>query len=351
MHNHLKLIAHLIFLFILPFSSYAQTADTTNTRGTYKYKLPILGKKAYEKGYNFPLPHGVLLGTLYNKQGIILKDFEMAIADPDTPEETLTYYDLEGILDFGPSEGRINTLNVRFDTWILPFLSVSGILGRVWGEQSISFSIVGSDLIESVTDIEGQYYGVNLLGIVPLGPVNLAADYSWTWTTNKRLDKPVLVKVGGIRVVKQIKTKTPHKYFAFWAGAQSQKLTSQTSGNIAFDEALGITEEDKENLDNHWDKVLNDEVVVKQSPITGRDLYWSDLTPFEQQLRQGAYDLVRGAVDSNVFYKFNKQLQYDWNMLLGANFQFNKRWGLKAEYGFLKEKQSLMISLDYRFGL
>jgi hypothetical protein len=114
-----------------------------------------------------------------------------------------------------------------------------------------------------------------------------------TWTTNKRLDKPVLVKVAGLRAIKQIKTNTPNRYVAVWAGVQSQNLDNQTSGNIAFDEALGITEEDKMKLDNHWDNVLNDEVVIKQSPVTGRDLYWSDLTPVEQQLRQSTFDLVR----------------------------------------------------------
>jgi hypothetical protein len=275
----------------------------------------------------------------------------MAIAEPGLSESDLNYTGLEGVLDFGPSEGRVNTLNARVDTWVLPFFCVSGIFGKVWGEQTISFSLLGSDFVESVTDIEGQYYGINILAVVPLGPVNLAGDYSWTWTTNQRLDEPVLVKVAGMRVIKRIKTNRPDRYVAVWGGAQSQKLTSQTSGNIAFDEALGITEEDKESLDNHWDNVLNDEVVVKQSPITGNDLYWSDLTAVEQGLRQGAYDLVRGVADSNVYYKFNKQLEYDWNMLLGVNYQHNKRWGAKAEYGFLKEKQSLMVSIDYRFGL
>jgi len=351
MNLYLKLIIVFLVLCMLPFSGYAQKLDSTKTREPYKYLFPILGKKAYEKGYDLPLPHGVLIGTIFNKQGIELNDFKMAIAEPGLSESELDFRSLDGILDFGPSEGRINTLNARIDTWVLPFFAVSGIFGKVWGEQTISFSVVGSDLIESVTDIEGQYYGINLLAIVPLGPINLAGDYSWTWTTNKNLDKPVLVKVAGIRVIKQIKTNTPHRYIAVWAGAQSQKLASQTSGNIAFDEALGITEEDKENLDNHWDSVLNDEVVVKQSPITGRDLYWSDLTMFEQELRQGTYNLVRGAVDSNVYYKFNKQLVYDWNMTLGASYQHNKRWGLKAEYGFLKEKQTLMMSVDYRFGL
>lgn len=351
MKLHSKLIIVFLVLCILPFSGYAQKLDPTETREPYPYLFPILGKKAYEKGYNIPLPHGILIGTIYNKQGIELNNFEMAIAQPGLPESDLNFTSLDGILDFGPSEGRINTLNARVDTWVLPFFGISGIFGKVWGEQSISFSIVGSELIESVTDIEGQYYGINLLGIVPLGPINLAADYSWTWTTNARLDKPVLVKVSGIRVTKQIKTKIPGRYFAVWAGAQSQKLTSQTSGNIAFDEVLGVSEKDKEKLDDHWGNVLNDEVVVKQSPITGNDLYWSDLTPVEQQLRQSTYNLVRGVVDSNVYYKFNKQLEYDWNMLLGVNYQHNKRWGLKAEYGFLKAKQSLMFSIDYRFGL
>ncbi len=181
----------------MPFSSFAQEVDSTETREPYKYLFPILGKKAYEKGYNFPLPHGVLFGTLFNKQGILLNDFEMAIAAPGLSESELDFVSLDGILDFGPSEGRITTLNFRFDTWILPFLAVSGIVGKVYGEQSISFSILGSDLIESVTDINGQYYGFNLLGVVPLGPIILGADYSWTWTTNERLDKPVQVKVGG----------------------------------------------------------------------------------------------------------------------------------------------------------
>lgn len=346
-----KLIVVFLVLSILPFSGYAQELDSTKTREPYKYLFPILGKKAHDKGYDLPLPHGVLIGTIFNKQGIELNDFEMAIAESGSSGSDLDYMSLDGILDFGPSEGRINTLNARIDTWILPFLSVSGIFGRVWGEQTISFSVVGSDLIESVTDIEGQYYGINLLAIVPLGPINLAGDYTWTWTTNKNLDEPVLVKVAGIRVIKQFKTKTPQRYFAGWIGAQSQKLASQTSGNIAFDEALGITDEDKENLDNHWESVLNDEVVVKESPITGNDLYWSDLTMAEQQLRQSTFDLVRGAVDSNVYYKFNKQLQYNWNMTLGASYVHNNRWGLKVEYGFLKEKQTLMFAIDYRFGL
>ena len=90
-----KLIVIILMLSLLPLSGNAQKSDTTSTREPYKYKLPILGKKAYAKGYNFPLPHGVLFGTLYNKQGILLKDFEMAIADPGSSESELDFKSLE----------------------------------------------------------------------------------------------------------------------------------------------------------------------------------------------------------------------------------------------------------------
>ena len=343
-------IALLCVLSVFNYQSvYSQKIDSTQLRKEYPFRLPILGKKAYEKGYKLQLPLGLSVGTIFNKQGLVLENFEMTIEDPGTPNDDLIYKDLTGILDFGPSQGRINTLNFRADAWILPFLSVGGYYGKVWGEQTISFSVVGSDLLYSTTDIRGQYYGFNLLGAVPLGPVVLMGDYSWSWTTNENLDKPVKVEVGGMRVVRRIKTKKEDRFLAVWVGAQHQKLDNRTSGNIGFDEALGISEEDKQKMDDHFDAVKNDEVVIKQDPL-GRDQFWSDLGPAEQAIRQAAFDLVRGVVDDNVYYQFDKRLEYAWNMLLGVNYQHNDKLQVRAEYGFLKSKQQLMLMVTYRFG-
>lgn len=333
----------LILLCLFAQFGHSQTIDSTQIGKEYPYILPILGKKAYAKGYELQKPFGVMLGSLFNKQGIILEKFEMGISDDGTPPSN--YFGLDGILDFGPSEGRITTVNARLDAWILPFLSVGGYFGQAWGEQDITFSVAGSDLIKSTTDINGKYYGLNLLAVAPLGPVNIAADYSWSWTTNDRLDKPVLVNVSGIRVIKRIMTPTKGRFWAIWGGAQFQKLDSQTSGNIAFDEALGITEEDKQNLDNHWDSFTNGDVP------NGNGEYWDDLSPGERARATATYNLVRGVADSDVYYKFNKRLEYEWNMLLGFNYQHNSNWQIRSEYGFLKSKQQLMISVNYRFGL
>lgn len=338
-------VAFLAMLFVItPNLSQAQESDSTEVKKEYPYILPILGKKAFEKGFTLPKPIGLNVGTIFNKQGLVLENFEMAIADPDQVLPDSVYKDLNGILDFGPSVGRINTLNFRADAWILPFLSVAGYYGKIWGEQTISFSVVGSDFFESTTEIVGQYYGLDILAVVPVGPVVLSGDFAWTWTTNKNLDDPVLVKVSGIRLIMPIKTKIPNRSFAFWGGAQYQKLENRTSGNIGFDEALNISEEDKQNLDNHWNSYTNNEIP------NGQGEYWDDYRAYEQRAQQALYELVRGIADDNVYYKFDKRLEHKWMMLLGFNYQHNAHWQARAEYGFLKSKQQLMVMATYRFG-
>ena len=40
-----------------------------------------------------------------------------------------------------------------------------------------------------------------------------------------------------------------------------------------------------------------------------------------------------------------------WNFVLGTQFQINKHFMLRAEYGFLGSRQQIITGLQYRFGL
>ena len=94
----------IYFLIIFSFVStttFSQTIDSTQIGKEYPYILPILGKKAYAKGYELQKPFGVMLGSLFNKQGIVIDNFEMALGDGVS--EPTDYFALDGILDFGPS--------------------------------------------------------------------------------------------------------------------------------------------------------------------------------------------------------------------------------------------------------
>ena len=334
-------ISTLLLCLLITTIASGQTADTTSARGEYPYFLPILGKKAHDRGYKLQLPHGVSLGTIFTKQALILENFQFAFTGEGEEPDFEKFQPLADLIVFGPSEGRINTINVRFDTWVLPFFSIGGYYGRVWGEQTIT--LTAPIEISSVTDIEGQYYGLNLLAVAPVGPVVLAGDYSWSWTTNVRLDKPVRVKVAGLRVIKRfLSKKRDDRFWAVWVGTQYQNLASQTSGNIPLDEALDITDKNIEDLDMAWED-------YKMSAE------WEDLSPGEMIKYELAYQATREALEklteTTVYYKFDKRLEKNWNLMFGGNFQINDRFQIRAEYGALKGKQQLMVQGTYRFGI
>ena len=327
-------------LLIMVSISGAQDIDSSQIGKEYPYVLPILGKKAYAKGYKLQLPFGIMANTIFNKQAIVLENFEMAFTQGD---ETPDFEELQPISDlivFGPSEGEITTFNVRADAWILPFFAVGGYYGRIYGEQTIT--LTEPVPITSVTDIRGQYYGLNLLAVAPVGPVNLAVDYSWSWTTNERLDRPVRVEVSGIRIIKRfISKKNPDRFFAVWGGAQFQKLDNRTSGKIPLGEALDIDDGKLMEIDEAWEDYM-------MSPA------WDALTPAEQIEAQLKFGIIRSTLENlsetTVHYKFDKRLKDPWNLLVGGQWQMNPHWQFRAEYGVLRSKQQLMLSANYRFG-
>jgi hypothetical protein len=195
-----KLILAILLLAIsLPQIAKAQGFDSTQIGKEYPYALPILGKKAYAAGYKFQLPHGLMVNGFTTKQNIILENFQLAFTDPGGVPDFDRFQDLADIIVFGPSSGRISTFNVRADTWILPFLNIGGMYGRIKGEQVIT--LTSPINLSSTTPLDGSYYGITLLGVVPLGPINLSLDYTASWVTNDRLDSPVRTDVAGVRAI------------------------------------------------------------------------------------------------------------------------------------------------------
>jgi len=179
--------------------------------------------------------------------------------------------------------------------------------------------------------------------VAPAGPVVLSTDYSLSWTTNERLDKPVQVHVAGIRVIKRFMSKKrTDRFVAVWAGTQFQRLASRTSGNIPLGEALDIDEGTIDEWDMQWEE-------YKMTPE------WEELPPADKIKLEATYQLVREAVinvaETTVYYQFDKRLEKKWNLVFGANWQISDRWQIRGEYGVLKGKQQLMLMGTYRFGI
>jgi hypothetical protein len=57
------------------------------------------------------------------------------------------------------------------------------------------------------------------------------------------------------------------------------------------------------------------------------------------------------ASTSTVQYSLTKKPKDMWNFVVGSQFQINRHFMLRAEYGFLSSREQLTLGLQYRFGL
>jgi len=65
----------------------------------------------------------------------------------------------------------------------------------------------------------------------------------------------------------------------------------------------------------------------------------------------GASQIVSGAGDASIQYSLNKTQKKMWNFLIGSQYQINRSWMIRAEYGFLGARTQLIAGLQWRFNL
>lgn len=190
----------------------------------------------------------------------------------------------------------------------------------------------------------------------------LALDMNVAWTDVSALNKPVFTFVFGPRAGKTIKLKHPDRNIAFWAGGFRVKFTSSTEGSLNLSEVLPVNEwQDK--VDQGFDNVEESQVQV--------DEWWAGLSAPEKanpvnkakyetynrvletagNILTAADGAVSTASTSSVQYSLEKNLKDKWNFIVGSQFQLNKHWMLRAEYGFLGSRNQFIGGLQFRFGL
>lgn len=60
---------------------------------------------------------------------------------------------------------------------------------------------------------------------------------------------------------------------------------------------------------------------------------------------------INNIASSSVQYSMNKYPKDKWNFIVGAQYQLNKHWMVRAETGFLSSRVQVITGLQYRFGL
>ena len=293
---------------------------------TYNNIFPLFGRQAIEKGFDLAKPAGVNIIGLAVKQGIEISDIGLSTgSNPIQPISAIT---------FGKNSSTVYTGNLRAELWVLPFLSVYGLAGQAKANTTVEVA-TPINFTTSV-DQNGKYAGIGLTGAMGIKKNFAVADINWAWTDLEKLDEPVRSRVLSLRYGRTFKVDEK-KRLNVWLGAMKVSFATETNGSINLSEAIP-----PETVDQIRDRLEN----VEDQP------WYQDLTPAQKAVVNTIVDklLATDGSDLVINYQLNKAPTQPWNMLVGGNLDFNKRWSLRTEFGFI-QRTSFLLNLAYRFDL
>ena len=299
----------------------------------YDYVFPILGQGAYRKGFDIPYPAGLMANYMWMRQNLVFDNLQLGLK---TDQVDIPLTDVE-FIEFGENINTSYAYNVRPDLWIFPFLNVYGIFGG--GQSRTEVNLTTPFPLYSNVEQGLSTAGVGIMGAGGIGPVWFSVDANWTWSKPELLDKPVRVTVLGIRFGHTFKFKNkPERNIALWAGAMRMEMNSETSGEIQLIDALPpeTWERRDEIVDNYYDWYEND-ATPGQKIVADKVL-----TPIVERIEAADGDSI-------IRYGMDKQVQEKWNGTIGGQYQLNKRWMFRSEAGFIGNRKSFLVSVNYRF--
>jgi hypothetical protein len=330
----------------------------------YPYSLPIWGKKAAAKGYQLPYSAGIGINYLWQESDLVIDDLMVGFNGGEMQS-------LDEIIRFNDATASASGLNIRPDIWLFPFLNVYGLMAFAKTSTEINAGVWLPDFdstwsqvstLSTKAEFEATSLGFGLTPTFGIAGAWVALDMNCLWTNVSALDKPVFTFVFGPRVGKTFKFRNPEMNIAAWVGGFRLKFSSETSGSINLTELFPVAEL-QAKVDQGFVKVEETSQQV--------DAWWSGLTAFEQKnpVNQAKYEAANKALvkaadvltaadgalndgkDATVQYSLDKRVKNMWNFLIGTQFQINRHFMLRAEYGFLGSREQFICGLQYRFGL
>lgn len=330
----------------------------------YPYALPIWGDKATALGFDLPYSAGLGINYFSQESELIIEN--LLVGFNGGPQ-----YNLDEIIRFNKALASADAINFRPDIWLLPFLNVYGILAKAKTSTAIGAGIYLPDTsgvwreiadFETKADFTATSMGIGMTPTIGVAGGWMALDMNFVWTDVSALDKPVKTFVFGPRIGKSFKLAKPQQNIAVWVGGFRVAFSSETSGSLPLDEVIPA-EELQQKVDNGIQKVGETQAQV--------DTWWNSLSNIEQNnpVNKAKYAAanrvletagnVLNAADSalnddktaTVQYALDKSVKDPWNFIIGSQFQLNKSFMIRAEYGFLGTRTQFLAGLQYRFGL
>lgn len=341
-----------------------QTFADSIKKAEYPYALPIWGSKAAALGFNLPYSAGIGINYLWQESDLVIDNLQVGFNHSPMA-------DLSEVVRFNNAISTVNAINVRPDIWLFPFLNVYGIVAKGAPSTTVDFGVYVPDAdgnwnnvfsTTSQANFDATTAGFGLTPTIGVGGGWMAFDMNFTWSDIAALEKPAFAFVFGPRFGKTIKFKKPDRNIAGWVGGFRLNLKSSTTGDLLLQDVIDLS-----GLQTKVDNGLT-QVADRQEAV---DTWWDGLTAVQQKnpvnvakhetanralARAGTF--LNGLDESlnddqyaSVQYSLDKRPKDLWNFILGMQYQHNKHWMIRGEYGFLGSRKQFIGGLQYRFGL
>ncbi len=359
----LIIAASLECLFAQAYSEQGLDLTDSLKNQEYPYLLPIYGSEVHKLGYKLPYSAGIGINYVWQKSDLIIDNLQVGFNNgPMT--------NLDEVIRFTSAVSAGSGVNLRPDIWLFPFLNVYGLFVQSKTSTQIDAGLWLPDTSNNWEEISAFSTKANFdattigFGFTPTFAFEgwwMALDMNMEWTDVSALDDPVFTFIFGPRFGKTYKFNDDMN-IALWIGGFRLKFTSETTGSLSLNDLF--------NTDELQGKVDQGLIKVEEAQLNV-NVWWEGLTPAEQmnpvnivkyetanrtiQKTSDLLNSVDGALSNaqtaTVQYSLDKNNENKWNIIVGTQFQINKSWMIRGEYGFLGSRNQFVGGLQYRFGL
>ena len=197
----------------------------------YKWIFPIWGKKLAKRGFELPLSGGIMLNPYFGSQEITISDLKVGLFGKDpVPLD---------FIKFGQVKADIQSVTVRPDIWILPFLDLYAIAGTTWTQTAVE--VTDPLNFKTTANFFGYTYGV---GTTVAGGINgfvTIVDLNYTWSKIEEIKGTIQVFMLTPRFGYNFRFQNkPQRSITLWVGAPRIFLNRVTEGTIEISD-LGVS--------------------------------------------------------------------------------------------------------------
>jgi len=217
------------------FACFQVNATVTNISSErYNRNLPFLAQGAIDRGYELPKPYGLSFNYMKMNQPLIVDS--VGFHGPNGG-------DVDDLVEINTSTAhqKSETLTLRADAWVLPFLNLYGILGYTRGSSVAPVSLQfmpnlppwlqpDPENFDFALEFEGPTYGAGATLVGGVGNWFAMVDGNYTLTNLNILDGEISSIVISPRVGYMTKYKT--HAIQMWVGAMYQNVEQTFTGTL-----------------------------------------------------------------------------------------------------------------------